>query len=268
MQRRPASTPPAESGGGRSARGPAARSEGAVLRRRAVPSLPADPEEARDLLLSKAEECFERYGITRTTMDDIADAAKVSRPTLYRYFGDREALIREIAMRRSRMLHDRAHRFLETQPTFPDRLVEGLLYLAEKGRKDQFYRLLMRPETITIANEVLMDPEGQTVQFYGELWEPVLSKAAAAGELREGLDLKAAYHWLAYVNFVLVGWLDLDPRNVEWHRSMLRQFVVPAFVAEGGAPGRAGTQTRGQAAPSSTSRARSSRRGTEGARSS
>lgn len=232
MQRRPASTPPAESGTARTGRGAAVRSEGAVLRRRAAPTLPADPEEARGLLLSKAEECFERYGITRTTMDDIADAAKVSRPTLYRYFGDRNALIREIAMRRARMLTDRAHRFLDTQPTFADQLVEGLLYLAEKGRKDQFYRMLMRPETIALANEVLMDPEGQAVQFYGDLWEPVLSKAAAAGELRDGLDFKAAYQWLTYVNFVLVGWLDLDSRNVEWHRSMLRQFVVPAFLAE------------------------------------
>ena len=41
--------------------------------------------EARELLLDATERCFERYGIAKTTIDDIADEAGVSRGTVYRY---------------------------------------------------------------------------------------------------------------------------------------------------------------------------------------
>jgi AcrR family transcriptional regulator len=250
---------PAEPAAGRGSTLSGVRAEGYGSRRRSAPTLPSDPEEARVLLLAKAEECFERFGITRTTMDDIADASRVSRPTLYRYFGDRDTLIREIAMMRAQMLKEKAHRYLDSQATLTDKLVEGLLYFAEKGRKDQFYRLLMRPENVDLANELLMDREGPGVQFMGELWEPVLTRAAAAGELREGLDLKAAYQWLTYVNFVLVGWLDLESHNVEWHRGMLRQFVVPAFVASTPAAGK-GNAPGTLALPTAPSRRQPSRR--------
>ena len=41
---------------------------------------------ARDLLVAR--------GVRRVSMDEVADAAGVTRMTVYRYFGDREALVR------------------------------------------------------------------------------------------------------------------------------------------------------------------------------
>jgi len=41
--------------------------------------------------MDAAEACFDKYGIAKTTMDDIAKEAGVSRPTLYRWFPTREA---------------------------------------------------------------------------------------------------------------------------------------------------------------------------------
>lgn len=208
------------------------RSDGVGPRRRAAPTLPADPGEARALLLGRAEQCFERYGLERTTMDDIAEAAGVSRPTLYRYFGDRDTLVREIAMRRVRALTADTHRVLAgVTGTLSDRLVEGLLFLAERIREDQFCRSLIQPEATEVATQLLMDRNGVGVRIIGDLWGPVLTQAVHDGELREGLDHLAAYQWLAYTNLVLAGWLDHEDLDLEWCRNMLRCFVVPAFLA-------------------------------------
>ena len=74
---------------------------------------------------AEAEEIKLRYGVAKTTMDDIGKEAGVSRPTVYRYFGDRDALLRALIERRSRMLFDRARVFITRHETFGEQLVEG-----------------------------------------------------------------------------------------------------------------------------------------------
>ena len=48
--------------------------------RRGGNALPSDSQAAREFLMDGAENCFEKYGIAKTTMDDIAKMAGVSRP--------------------------------------------------------------------------------------------------------------------------------------------------------------------------------------------
>ena len=46
--------------------------------------VPHDSDAAHAHFLDAAETCFERYGVAKTTMEDIAKMAGVSRPTVYR----------------------------------------------------------------------------------------------------------------------------------------------------------------------------------------
>ncbi|WP_156746536.1 TetR/AcrR family transcriptional regulator, partial [Mycobacterium sp. E1715] len=49
--------------------------------------------DRRDQILDAANECFAQLGIQRTSVQDVARMAKVSRGTVYRYFEDRNVLI-------------------------------------------------------------------------------------------------------------------------------------------------------------------------------
>jgi len=62
----------------------------------------ADATDVPERVLAAADECFQRYGIAKTTMEDVARAANISRATLYRYFSDRESLLTESVRRRAR----------------------------------------------------------------------------------------------------------------------------------------------------------------------
>src|ERR1700745_392881 len=53
----------------------------------------ADEFDRRDQILDAANECFTQLGIQRTSVQDVARMAKVSRGTIYRYFVDRDVLI-------------------------------------------------------------------------------------------------------------------------------------------------------------------------------
>ena len=59
-----------------------------------------EPADIRLKIIDAAVRCFERYGPQRTSMNDIADEAGISRRTLYRIFGDRSDLIETLLHRR------------------------------------------------------------------------------------------------------------------------------------------------------------------------
>ena len=73
---------------------------------------PGDDDEARRRLLDAAEVCYERRGVSRTTVDDIAKEASVHRTTVYRYFGTRDDVLAFVLLRETRVypsLHFKIH---------------------------------------------------------------------------------------------------------------------------------------------------------------
>lgn len=55
-----------------------------------------DEKLRRDRILDAAGETFIRYGFRKTSMDDVARAAGISRQSLYAYFPTKEALFRDV----------------------------------------------------------------------------------------------------------------------------------------------------------------------------
>ncbi|MCF3939664.1 TetR/AcrR family transcriptional regulator [Gordonia tangerina] len=200
-----------------------------MARRKTGNVLSEDVDEARKQIMVAAERVFQRYGVAKTTMDDIGREAGVSRPTVYRYFGDRDTLISALIERRSRMLFVKARKFLLDQETFADQLVEGLIFLVDRGRKDPLVRILVSPEHMQMA-EPLVGSSGLAARLTAEMWEPVIDRAVERGEVRPDLDKQKMAEWIALVQFILVGRLDFDRPDDPVHREMLRDFVLPAFL--------------------------------------
>src|SRR6476619_4654656 len=58
------------------------------------PPSPPDPLTLRDRLLAATYRCVERFGLAKTTVEDIAKESGVSRATIYRQFpGGRDELL-------------------------------------------------------------------------------------------------------------------------------------------------------------------------------
>ncbi|MCF8571311.1 TetR/AcrR family transcriptional regulator [Gordonia sp. HY002] len=200
-----------------------------MARRKTGNVLSEDADEARVQIMVAAEKVFAKYGPAKTTMDDIGREAGVSRPTVYRYFAGRDALMSALIERRSRLLFVKARKFLLDQPTFADQLVEGLVFLVERGRQDPLIRVLVSPEHMQLA-EPLVGSSGLAARLTAEMWEPVLDRALERGEIRSDLDRAKMAEWIALIQFILVGRLDFDRPDDPSHREMLRTFVLPAFL--------------------------------------
>ncbi|MGQ0841953.1 TetR/AcrR family transcriptional regulator [Actinokineospora sp.] len=57
------------------------------------------PDEPIDRILDAAYACFARHGVRRTTMDDIAAAAAMSRPAVYQYVRNKDDAFRRLGTR-------------------------------------------------------------------------------------------------------------------------------------------------------------------------
>lgn len=138
-----------------------------TARRRGGTDLSVDVDDARQQILAAAEQVTMRYSVDKTTMDGIGKEVGISRPTVYRYFSDRDALSRALIERRSRMLFDRARAVIAGDETFAEQLVEGLIYLVDHGRKDPIMRILVSPEQLEV-NTTLAGGAGLAAALTGE----------------------------------------------------------------------------------------------------
>src|SRR3954447_16324517 len=81
----------------------------------------------RDRVLAVALEVFGRFGFRKTSMDEVARAADISRQGLYLYFASKEALFRAaVRQELDTALAEASHCLDEENVAFDDRVVAAL----------------------------------------------------------------------------------------------------------------------------------------------
>jgi AcrR family transcriptional regulator len=190
----------------------------------------SDAPELTERVLAAADECFGRYGIAKTTMEDVARAAGISRATLYRHFADRESLLTESVRRRARLNMKTAQAFFRRRTTIEAKLTDGIARNVRQGKRDPLVRLLVAPEEMALAAK-LLERSGLANELTRELWEPVLAQAQASGEIAADVDLVELCEWIAHLEIMFISQLEDTPEALAWVRRMVGQFVVPAIAS-------------------------------------
>lgn len=198
------------------------------LRSTSQPSAPTSTDDARERILAAAERCIDRHGIRKTTMDDVASEVGLSRPSVYRYFADRDDLLVELITRHARALLDRARKSIARQNSLPDQIVETVLYTAEHARRDPLTRHIIDPDGTSLGRRMIAS--GTTEMMRAEMWDPVLDAALANNELPPGLPRTDIHLWLGNVTLMVMRGLEDGDGDVRRYRSILRRFVIPAFA--------------------------------------
>lgn len=183
---------------------------------------PPTPEAARERLIDAAEACFDRQGVARTTIDDVATEAGVSRATVYRHVRDRDDLVLAALARE-------ADRFLARMADGGDRplgagIVDGIVFAVREVPTTPRLAALMRPGAASIvpgAWEVLYE---RALLGMGAL----LERARAEGALRDDVSDGEVVEWVlrTVLSFLTV----TVPRDEAELRAYLERFLVPALA--------------------------------------
>jgi TetR/AcrR family transcriptional repressor of mexJK operon len=173
----------------------------------------ANPESRSDrkrkALLLAATEVFLDQGYDGTSMDDVAAKAAVSKPTVYKYFSDKEQLFAEIVRATTGQIDDLVRLVVETMADQRG-LEAGLTVLARR-----FITALMQPQVLRLRRLVIANADrfpdvGRN--WYEQGFERVLATLATSFQsLADRKVLKLDDPLLAANHFVgLLLWIPVN----------------------------------------------------------
>jgi AcrR family transcriptional regulator len=190
---------------------------------------PNDTLSARARLIDAAEACFQRYGVVKTTVEDVATAAKVSRATVYRYFADRDELILGVLLREASRFLDRLTKEINREPDFDKAIVNGVLFTVDAVRSDENLALLFAPEASGITTSIAGASDA-LFTLTTEFLRPFFEAARESGQLRTDVNLDDAAEWTLRAVLSLLTVQGPTQRKPADQRRFLSTFLVPALV--------------------------------------
>lgn len=190
---------------------------------------PKDNDAARERLLDAAEACFRR-GVTKTTVEDVAAAAHVSRATVYRYFPDRDALVLGVLLRDARRFLGRLQTVIDAEPSLEQAVVRGVLYTVDAVEADHNLARLFAPEVSGITTAIA-GASNALFELVTQFLHPLLDAARINGELRADVDAEQAAEWILRAVLSLLTVPGPNRRGAHEKQRLLETFLVPALVA-------------------------------------
>ncbi len=115
------------------------------------------PIDTRERIMLAAVRQCEEFGLRRTTMDDVARRARLSRATLYRHFESKDALVQAVILAEAERFFDRLDVALDGLERTDERLVEGFAFALQYVRRHALLHKLLRTEPEALLPYLLGD---------------------------------------------------------------------------------------------------------------
>lgn len=184
-------------------------------------------DDLLERVVGAARRCFARFGVDRTTMQDIAKEAGIGRTGVYRLGLTRPELTEAAIVARLKELGERIRVLAGQDLPFTELLVQVSIATVDGARTDSELRhLLETTETVSI-HQLLTGHDSQMQGIVIEILGPMLDRARARNELRPGIDNERIVEWLRGIYLMLIMREDLD---ADAERALIRDFVLPSLV--------------------------------------
>nr|WP_175364470.1 TetR/AcrR family transcriptional regulator [Mycobacterium lentiflavum] len=179
-------------------------------------------------VLAAARRCFARYGVDRTTMDDIAKESGIGRTGLYRLGLTRPEITEAATVTRLRELGEAIRPIADRAAPFDELLLETSIATVDAARSDPELRHLLDTTTTVSLHRLITGHESAMQGIVLDVLGPMLRRARERGEIRPEVSDDRAVEWLRGVYLMLILREDLD---AEAEKSLVADFVLPSLVA-------------------------------------
>jgi len=165
------------------------------------PAAASRRRNVREEIYNAALASFERHGVRGTLMEGVAREAGVSRPAIYYYFPDKDALVLEVIVRQVREIHRQIRERIQVEDGLPA-MIEASMTTIRLSGENQYIRLLTQPDTAGLTARLAESDIVMGLQR--ELWYPMLEAARGRGELRADRDFDDIIRWITFLEFSLI----------------------------------------------------------------
>ncbi|TNY37012.1 TetR/AcrR family transcriptional regulator [Thermomonospora catenispora] len=190
---------------------------------------PVSTDSTRERIIDAAESCFARYGVAKTTVEDIAAAAGLSRATVYRSVsGGRDELILAVMLRDVERFLDRLADRLRRAGSVADAVVEGVMDAVSYIRGQRHMVQFLVPEAAGHTHAVLTGSAERILRLCCDYVRPYFAAAQREGLIRADIEVEGTVEFLFRIITSLIV-LDRD-RGPDGTRNFLRSYVAPVIV--------------------------------------
>ncbi len=151
-----------------------------------------EKEQRREEILNAAQKIFFEKGLQNATMDEIAEAAELSKGTLYLYYGSKEDLYFSVMMRGLEILHDMFVQSIEEASTTFEAIRQlGPTYYEFFQRHRNFFRMFNYFQYPGMHKQVSEEMRQLCNNQSQKLWSVVIGliqKGIQEGDLKNELN--------------------------------------------------------------------------------
>lgn len=208
------------------------------MRRPARPGRPRggglNPTQNSERLIDAAEKTFLRLGFDRTTIDDIAAQADVSRSTFYRHFSSRDQVLLAVITRATDRYLDLLAEQLEEHQTLQSFTVEALVSVVSLVRSDPALAAMFDDSGRAAVGRLVgtsAEIKCRARSFARRILEGVRPELLC--ELRPDIDIDEAAEHMVLVGLALIQGFGAISDDENAMRHYLTTFVVPPLIAHG-----------------------------------
>jgi AcrR family transcriptional regulator len=208
--------------------GPALHRGGPVSRKHEAVTVQDEP---RERVLAATYACVARFGMGKTTVDDVVKESGVSRASIYRLFpGGKDQLLRETVGWEMNHFFARLAEAVYDAPDFASLLEEGLVFAHRAIQEHVVLRKVLETEPERLLPLITVE-QHRVLDFITAFLLPYLEREQRAGRVRPGVDLETATQYVARLVLSLIGspgrWDMDDPDQV---RVLVREELLGGIL--------------------------------------
>ncbi|MBU6215326.1 MAG: TetR/AcrR family transcriptional regulator [Acidobacteria bacterium] len=190
---------------------------------------PVEPVSNEDRALDALFDCVLRWGLSKTTVDDVARAAGISRATLYRLFpGGKAAMVQAGTRRMVTELADSVAADLHDAADLGDALTRAIVSARRFLSDDEALQLLLEHDPASVQAQLALGSFDQVLDAAAGAMGPALAPFAGSAERGAAASVWAARLLVSYLTDPTAD--DLGDPAVAG--SLVHDFFLPGFAPQ------------------------------------
>ena len=159
-------------------------------------------------------------------MDDIAEAAGISRKTLYRVFNDRPKLIQAILQWRWAKIAKKIQSRIAKATCFEEALLEGSVTAVTGARNDKLVNDIIHKSTDHTLEQFLLRGNERIYKANQDIWLTAIEEGRQEGVVKQDLSDDRIIEIIASIHALLV----MRDDNPAKQREFLKDVLLPAIL--------------------------------------
>jgi AcrR family transcriptional regulator len=191
------------------------------------------PTDTRERILDAGEEAVRRFGLRRVSMAEVAELARVSRGSVYRYFPDRNTLVAAVLRRTAERFVESSAASIRRRRTLATQVGEAAVFIREHIRDDSLTLPAHGVDNALLATLLAAHVDGLVTEWV-EFWQPLLAEAVERGEIRAGLDHREVAEWIVRImlSFAVMPSVVIDLGDPAAVRRFVQDHIVRGLAPE------------------------------------